>query len=290
MFRYQAIENDPASLSGDRIYSLMQDRLGRIWVGTYEGGLNRIYPRTGLVEQIPTDPDGRFGPLGEQVSSLYEDENGIVWIGTDNGLTRWDPATQRFSSYVYSAADPFSLSNSKVTSVLVDRGGVLWVGTKVGGVNKWNGATITFDHIASEAETEAVGLSNPVVTSFQEEPNGALWVGTFGGGLNRFSADGTAVEYFRESESGLPSDLVMSLLLDRKGSLWVGTQREGLSRRNADGSWKQFRPNPDQANGLPRSRRDGAVRERRRRDLDQRVRTWPASLGQRRHRLRSVRA
>ena len=39
--------SDPGSLSDNRIYSLLEDKLGNIWDGTYGGGLNKLDLATG---------------------------------------------------------------------------------------------------------------------------------------------------------------------------------------------------------------------------------------------------
>ncbi len=49
-YQFQEFKHDAdkkESLSGNHIQALFEDRDGYIWVGTYEGGLNRLDPKTG---------------------------------------------------------------------------------------------------------------------------------------------------------------------------------------------------------------------------------------------------
>jgi diguanylate cyclase (GGDEF)-like protein len=94
--RIEAVPPDPAdktALAGRFVSALLVDRKGRLWVGTFDGGLALMTgPR----------PDGRpsfrrFG-LAEglphlNVDSLAMDGTGMIWAGTDDGLARIDPET-----------------------------------------------------------------------------------------------------------------------------------------------------------------------------------------------------
>ncbi len=84
---------DPQGLPGRFVSSLQIDRKGRLWVGTFGGGLALATGR---------DADGRmrfrrFGlPDGLphlNVDSLSMDGEGMLWAGTDDGLARVDPNT-----------------------------------------------------------------------------------------------------------------------------------------------------------------------------------------------------
>jgi diguanylate cyclase (GGDEF)-like protein len=86
--------NTPQGLSGGFISTLYTDRQGRLWVGTYGGGINILEEGAGDLAQA------RFRHLGvaqglpdDNVNALLEDAKGQVWVSTDNGLAVVDPAT-----------------------------------------------------------------------------------------------------------------------------------------------------------------------------------------------------
>ncbi|MBB6254216.1 ligand-binding sensor domain-containing protein [Nitrospirillum iridis] len=84
---------DPQGLPDPYVTSLLFDAKGRLWVGTFGGGLALMTGR---------DADGRprFRHFGlaqglphPNVCSLQMDGAGIIWAGTDDGLARIDPET-----------------------------------------------------------------------------------------------------------------------------------------------------------------------------------------------------
>jgi|GEM_PF-3006609 len=95
---------DPAnrlSLSGNKVYALLEDQKGNIWIGTYEQGLNLlIWP-----EEPGGDPyfrhwlESNSRLPSNQILAMQEDAQGIIWICTDNGITRFDPEKESFQPY-----------------------------------------------------------------------------------------------------------------------------------------------------------------------------------------------
>ncbi|WP_380780597.1 diguanylate cyclase [Sphingomonas sp. R86520] len=96
--RIEAIPSDqadPHALPAGFVSSLQFDRAGRLWVGTFGGGLavttgrdarGRLrFRRFGVADGLP-----HFN-----VDSLSLDGMGILWAGTDDGLARIDPNTMK---------------------------------------------------------------------------------------------------------------------------------------------------------------------------------------------------
>jgi len=87
--------DDPASLSGDTVLSLYEDRAGRIWVGTAKNGLSlfdrskRTFERFSRAEGLPD----------ETIYAITEDSDGYVWVSTNAGLARIDLGTRRIKTY-----------------------------------------------------------------------------------------------------------------------------------------------------------------------------------------------
>jgi diguanylate cyclase (GGDEF)-like protein len=88
-----ATPTDRTALPGRFVVALLIDRRGRLWVGTFGGGIavmtgraedgRPIFRRIGLAEGLPH----------LNVDSLQLDGDGTIWAGTDDGLARIDPAT-----------------------------------------------------------------------------------------------------------------------------------------------------------------------------------------------------
>ncbi|MDR2130931.1 MAG: response regulator [Odoribacteraceae bacterium] len=75
-------ENLPASLSGNPVNAVLEDRHGHLWVGTVEGGLN--CKRAGQEGFIHYTAD-RGQLVHNSVSALEEDAEGYLWVGTWGG-------------------------------------------------------------------------------------------------------------------------------------------------------------------------------------------------------------
>ncbi len=98
------VENDPTrtgSLSQNNVTAFARDRAGRLWIGTYGGGLNRYVPgRRG-------GPNGAsFRHVGvaaglpdETVYTLTPDRAGALWATTNRGIARFDPTTERATAF-----------------------------------------------------------------------------------------------------------------------------------------------------------------------------------------------
>ena len=78
-----------------RVTSVLLDRAGALWVGTWGGGLARLDPDTGEVAYYDHDN----GLPSDAIFSILEDEEGRLWLSTGNGLSRFDPRTETFRNY-----------------------------------------------------------------------------------------------------------------------------------------------------------------------------------------------
>ncbi|WP_162250821.1 ligand-binding sensor domain-containing diguanylate cyclase [Pelomonas sp. Root1217] len=76
-------------LSAGFVTTLMLDGEGRLWVGSYGGGID-VLPAPGQGEAILRVGTAQGLPDGT-VNALLQDLQGQVWASTDNGLARIDP-------------------------------------------------------------------------------------------------------------------------------------------------------------------------------------------------------
>ncbi len=107
-----------------------------LWIGTVNGGINKLNPqfqRFGLFRNDPDDPNS----LGfDVVGGFYEDRSGGLWIGTwGGGLDYFDRAAGAFTHYRHDPAIATSLSDNTVSTIYEDESGAIWVGT-FDGLNK----------------------------------------------------------------------------------------------------------------------------------------------------------
>ena len=82
-------------LKSNDINCIYQDTQGRIWVGSYYGGLARY--NSGQQRFIAYSE--KEGLANNNVQSILEDANHNLWMGTGNGLSKFNIASQTFKNY-----------------------------------------------------------------------------------------------------------------------------------------------------------------------------------------------
>lgn len=235
-YRFRVLRHDPDdpdSLSYNDIKCVYEDRDGVLWIGTFEGGLNRYDPRSGHIDRFRHDPADPASLAANTVRAILEDRQGTLWLGTQGGgLDRFDRATGRFEHLAPDAADPGALADGDVRVLHEDREGTLWVGTAAGGLHRLDRSRGRFVRYPAVAADPAA-LPHPWVSAIAEDRDGAFWIGTFGGGLVRLDrATGRATRFRadREDSAALPDDRVTAIAEDHEGRLWVATDGGGLAR------------------------------------------------------------
>ena len=110
------------SLTGNNILSIAQDKEGNLWIGTDDGGLNKLTVSSGEFEhyfhQEGKRPDLRV---------LFTDSRGNLWLG-QAGLYLYNKAANSFA--VFTAAE--GLSAVFIKGIVEDNNGFLWISTSTG--------------------------------------------------------------------------------------------------------------------------------------------------------------
>lgn len=234
-------------LYSDWTYSILQDHMGAVWIGSGGGGVSRFRDGT-YTHYFLTGTNGLYAT---NITSLYEDRDGVIWIGTARGMCRFKDGkltrysdehglTETYATYQDLAGDFwFATSNgvtrlhnnsfityttqdglpsNHVTVILEDHNGALWFGA-YGGLARWqNGRFIVL--------TEADGLSGSRIRSLYEDSDGALWIGTYDSGMTRLK-DGRLTRY--TTRDGLFGNGVFQILDDGRGNFWMSSN-QGISR------------------------------------------------------------
>lgn len=241
-------KSDKNSINNDYVTSLIQDKDGFIWIGTFGGGLNKYDPRKkdfSIFKQDKTNP----GSISNNyIQTIYEDKERFIWVGTGlGGVCRFDKSKKIFTCYNYNPNEAGSKKNPssvEVTAICEDEEGFLWFGTSTGGLDRFNRETQLFKYFIHDPEDTTSISSNRIVTIYSDKKNN-LWAGTFSGGLNLYDRQSESFIHFTKSD-GLAGNTVMAITEDRQGNLWISTNN-GISK--FDPSKKVFK-NFDTHDGL----------------------------------------
>ena len=243
---------DPYSLSDDKVFSILRDQSGNLWIATMNG-LDKFDETSGKFIHFRNNPDDPNSLSDNSVWPLFEDSRGYLWIGTRNGgLNRFDPKTNTFVNYKNEPNDPTSLNDNFVFSIYEDRGGLIWVGTNLNGINYFNPSTQSFEQYNHNPENKN-SLSDDVVFSIIADKNGNYWIGTKDG-LNKFEYNNKKFTSYKNNPSNpnsLISNSILSLLEDKSGIIWIGSYSSGLDAYDPkSGTFTHYKHNPSDSNSI----------------------------------------
>lgn len=105
-------------LKQTRIYSIYEGRKNHLWLAT-EKGIFQMDLQRGILAQYFKD---------REIRHLHQDKEGVFWIASQEGLIRWDKATNQET--VFSIAE--GLSHNSLYAVYEDDFGFLWISSDNG--------------------------------------------------------------------------------------------------------------------------------------------------------------
>lgn len=200
----RAGDDDGSALSHPGVTSIAESADGRIWIGTYGGGINILDPETGTISYLRHDPDDVNSPPNDYIINLFIDRDQVLWIN-------YDHRENRFGIYFFDNLPSGSLSG-------------LWKKELNSG---------TGQHYLYNPEKGHPGWS--FVTDFVQTRDGKIWMAQIlvgSAGLRLYdNGEDTFFDYSYDANNpgAIPWNYVTALHEDQFGHLWVGTSR-GLAR------------------------------------------------------------
>ncbi|HTN35722.1 MAG TPA: ATP-binding protein, partial [Arachidicoccus sp.] len=201
--------DDPNSISGNYIVSILRDHKDRIWVASFNGGIDRKNPDgNGFIHYSCYNSFRK--KYDKNLWKLYEDSHHHIWAGSTMGDALFLYNEERDQFQV------FDNTLINIHTLYEDQKGDLWAGNY--------DQLIKIDTLHKKHTYIHVGF--PVRAILQDGPD-ALWVGTEGGGLLIYQISTGQFQQYTDQE-GLPSNTILNLLKDQEGRIWCSTYN-GLS-------------------------------------------------------------
>ncbi len=229
------------------ISSLVEDRAGRIWLGTRGDGLLVHDTARGNVRWIRPDR-GMPGSLPQaSVTALLVDASGLLWVGSESmGLSSTDPdgAAFRYIADHDPAREQASANN--IRAIFEDETGQLWFGTDGDGLKRYDLRTSRFTYHGEDiAEAFGTDRSQRVaVEALARGSAGRIWFASnLGIGLIDPATGAITVlpeELSREAQ--LAERGRRAMILARDGAVWFGSHASGVTRYvPRERSWTTWR-------------------------------------------------
>lgn len=235
------------TVPASRINSLLLDRDGLIWAGSWRNGVSLHVPQSEAFADISLQSDNLTS--GTSVYGLDVDEEGSIWLALPEnlGAIHYNLKTNQTHQYMHDPNDPTSLPDWAAAAVLVDRHERVWVATYNGLALKQGEGFRTFRHDADDPDS----LPSNALHALYEDREGTLWI-TTRDGLVASRCDGC--EGFRRYQLGDGSQRGETVFEDSRGRLWAGASGIGLFQFNR--SRQAFEPvdtRTGEADGLSHS-------------------------------------
>jgi signal transduction histidine kinase/ligand-binding sensor domain-containing protein/DNA-binding response OmpR family regulator len=219
------------------IVGMCQDEEGFIWLADNYNGLIKY---DGFSKKYyKTDPNNSNSLFSNRLETLTAGKRGIVWIGSaQNGLDRFDPATETFIHYQHDTKGSSTLTDDQISALLEDPAGTLWVGTGKG-LDTLNQKTGEFVPIEGNSAA-GILLKNAGVRVIYGDRTGTIWIGAgnaFGphndpsAGLYQFERKSGLITHYRhdpKDRQSLIGNNVRAIFEDSQGNFYVGTDGDGL--------------------------------------------------------------
>jgi PAS domain S-box-containing protein len=225
-------------VAGSEVVSIIEDGPDVLWIaGT--NPLLRYNRRTGELRRYIHDRSDPSTLCSGVVQRLLIDHRGTLWAATWDGLCRFDPLIQRFTTY---KPDP-KTRGLNYYAIAEDSQGNLWLGGNLG-LHRFDPNTDQFT-VYSHKSDDPHSLSDNRVVAIYFDRAGSMWVGTQNG-LDKFDPRTRTFAVYSE-RNGMGGNVVSCILEDQRGLLWMSTNK-GVS--SFDPRTQKF-SNYTMADGLP---------------------------------------
>ncbi|MBR1631610.1 MAG: response regulator [Paludibacteraceae bacterium] len=207
-------------LSQNDVTSIIQDKMGFIWFGTWDG-LNKFDGYNFTTYKAMPGDDSRIAT--NRINFLYEDQLGYIWFQTyDLRLHRLDPRTERFYSipqYTESASYNFK----RINWFQEIRPGEIWTKTRQGALRIVSKGQAE-PQVTTYAPDAGHKISSTEVNFIRDDAAGNVWIGT-DKGLNCIHQDDRIETFLPGADTG---DNNFTAACATEGGMYFGTQQGRL--------------------------------------------------------------
>ncbi|CAG5015895.1 hypothetical protein DYBT9275_05437 [Dyadobacter sp. CECT 9275] len=229
--------NTRFDISSNEIRDFMEDREGRIWMGTKGGGISLFKYSSSTFTHIQGTDARRDGLSENHVMDLFQDQQGIIWIGLSySGIDKYDPARNIFRTI----RKDHDMSQNGSIFTIYGKQDQLYLGT--------TDRLMVYSTTNHQFESDLGGPSSRKhfeVYNISEDSDGNLWIVTTDQGLYRYNERQGFVSFSNSKENDRRQYFLYAVKALRSApETWIGGHR-GLERFDLRTlKWKDWQDMP----------------------------------------------
>jgi signal transduction histidine kinase/DNA-binding response OmpR family regulator/ligand-binding sensor domain-containing protein len=157
--------------AGGTILTMLEDRNGTIWYGTFGRGLFRFVPGNATYKIYASSPTNDGALKTNVVRALLQDSAGVLWVGTDSGLLRYNAANDTFERFT-TTGNEMQDNGHFIRGMAFDRDQNIWLAHSMG-ISRFDRTLLRFRDF-----TEIDGLERVQYSSLAFEPGQGIMYAT----------------------------------------------------------------------------------------------------------------
>jgi len=214
-------------LYNNSIVSIHEDHSGIIWIGSYLGGVSKIFKKNKKFSLISHKKGDKISLAEGAVTDIVFDKRKDIWALTSKGVSRLNPNLEVVESFNAIKTNDLSIKDVLFTAIEIDANNNIFLGT-----NKGLQIVDSRFNLVKKITYESNGLSSNIINKLLIDSHENLWIGTVMGisKLNLKTWEITNWEPNSEKNK-LTGQNVLSIFEDQEGVIWIGTYR-GLNQIN----------------------------------------------------------
>src|ERR1700722_8194367 len=228
---YQLELKDTASSTFDYVSSITEDALGKLWIGSFGGGLYSFDKKNGKYENYYQYADGHsvMGYVNNISTVYYQKENNELLVGTKGrGVEGFALTTKKFKSYYNPDLDTLYTREPKmIFSITKDNSGNIWVAGNNGeGLYRFEEAERVYISYKRSRQANSTDFNQDFCNYLYVSPDNILWVGT-NNGVSYYIPEKKNFIIYKDTTNPA-ANVVMSSARDAGNKIWIGTNGSGL--------------------------------------------------------------
>lgn len=224
---YRNDKNDSTTISGNLIRTLYEDSQKRLWVGTFQNGLNLYDREKGQFIRYKSS-NVNFNSLSEgSVIDMVEGPDHNFWIGTYWGLNRFNPKTNNFTHFLEESGE-WGVGGNQVLA-LRRMGDKMLIGHDKG-LSIMDFSTLHFRHFHHNPN-DPTSITPGLISDIFQDSKGRIWLASKLG-VDRFLLKEEKFIHYNHipgDPTSIHSEIINVIYEDFNGNIWFGTDGGGIS-------------------------------------------------------------